>query len=112
MRATNTMETIHDGRPSVCSEAGLACETCVASTARQLAGVCKALKGKMIGQMFVQLYTEPACARMHGVFAEAYRSAELELAEIQTPQKPAVMEYGYERREVGSGRPHVMVAYA
>ncbi|MEQ1948826.1 MAG: hypothetical protein ABL995_16670 [Bryobacteraceae bacterium] len=112
MRATNSMETINDGRPSVCAEAGLACETCVSATARQLAGVCKGLKGKMIGQLFVQLYTEPACARMHGAFAEAYREAETELAEIGEPKVAAPVNYGYERREVGSARSRVMAACA
>jgi len=31
--------------------------------------------GKMLGQLFVQLYPHPACSRMHSHFAEAYRDA-------------------------------------
>jgi hypothetical protein len=115
---------MNDGRPSICSEAGLACETCVCATARQLAQVCKGLKGKMVGQMFVQLYTEPACARMHGVFTEAYREAEVELSAESVPSRtpvantygnkelPAPSNYGYERREVSFARPRAMAACA
>ena len=112
--ASYATQTTNDGRPAVCSEAGLACETCVSSTARQLAGVCKGLRGKMIGQMFVQLYTEPACARMHGVFAEAYREAEEELAFERKPVSQAMpqINYGYERREVTYARPRTMAACA
>jgi hypothetical protein len=29
----------------------------------------------MIGQMFVQVYPDPACSKMHGHFAEAYLAA-------------------------------------
>jgi hypothetical protein len=29
----------------------------------------------MIGQLFVQIYTDPACSRMHGHFAAAYIAA-------------------------------------
>jgi hypothetical protein len=29
----------------------------------------------MIGQMFVQIYTDPACSRMHAHFAAAYIGA-------------------------------------
>lgn len=61
--------------PRICSEVGLDCETCTEGTARNLAKVCKGLRGKMIGQLFVQIYTDPACARMHGHFAEAYIQA-------------------------------------
>jgi|HubBroStandDraft_3_1064219.scaffolds.fasta_scaffold922293_1 hypothetical protein len=61
--------------PRLCIEVGLTCDTCVSETAGQLAVVCKGLKGKMIGQMFVQIYPRSACARMHSHFAEAYRQA-------------------------------------
>src|SRR5580658_2021329 len=61
--------------PRVCVEVGLACEACAGESARQVAAVCKGLKGKMIGQMFVQIYPRSACARMHAHFAEAYRQA-------------------------------------
>jgi hypothetical protein len=32
----------------------------------------------MIGQLFVQIYTDPACSKMHGHFAEAYIAASVE----------------------------------
>src|SRR5580658_8532233 len=40
--------------PRICHEVGLDCETCTEGTARHLAKVCRGLRGKMIGQMFVQ----------------------------------------------------------
>jgi hypothetical protein len=61
--------------PQMCAEVGLDCATCTENTARQLAKVCGGLRGKLIGQMFVQIYTDPACAKMHGHFAEAYLAA-------------------------------------
>ena len=70
------METSPENNyPAVCIEVGLACETCAGESARHLAAVCKGLKGKMIGQLFVQIYPRSACARMHSHFAEAYRQA-------------------------------------
>lgn len=64
--------------PRICHEIGLDCETCVDSTARNLAKVCKGLRGKMIGQLFVQIYTEAACAKMHAHFADSYMDASME----------------------------------
>jgi hypothetical protein len=61
--------------PRICHEVGLDCESCAEGTARNLAKVCKGLRGKMIGQLFVQIYTDPACSRMHGHFAAAYIAA-------------------------------------
>jgi hypothetical protein len=61
--------------PAVCEEVGLTCEDCTEHTAQQVARVCKGLRGKMVGQMFVQLYPHPACSRMHAHFAQAYRDA-------------------------------------
>jgi hypothetical protein len=63
--------------PRICHEVGLDCETCTEGAARNLAKVCKGLKGKMIGQLFVQIYTDPACARMHAHFSGAYLEASL-----------------------------------
>src|SRR6185369_4573912 len=59
--------------PRLCLEVGLTCEVCTEATATQLAQACKGLRGKMIGQMFVQIHPDPACARMHSHFAETYR---------------------------------------
>src|SRR5580704_6772983 len=64
--------------PGICSEVGLDCETCTEGTARNLAKVCKGLRGKMIGQLFVQIYTDPACSRMHAHFEDAYLAASIE----------------------------------
>ena len=61
--------------PDVCVEVGLNCEECTSNTAREVAQVCKGLRGKMVGQMFVQLYPHPACSAMHNNFAQAYRDA-------------------------------------
>jgi hypothetical protein len=64
--------------PKICQEVGLDCETCTEGTARHLAKVCKGLQGKMLGQMFVQIYSDPACSKMHGHFAKAYLGATVE----------------------------------
>ena len=97
--------------PRLCVEVGLDCETCVSCTARELASACKGLRGKLVGQMFVQLYPDPACSRMHAHFAEAYRLAnsrepavELPTSEIDTQPIP--------RREPQPERRRVMVAVA
>jgi hypothetical protein len=72
--------------PRICHDVGLDCETCTESTARNLAKICKGLRGKSIGQMFVQIYTDPACARMHVHFSEEYMMASVE--------RPGVMSAG------------------
>jgi hypothetical protein len=64
-----------ENRPQSCSEVGLNCRDCVAESARQVAEVCRGLRGGMIGQLFVQIYADPACAPMHGHFAACYREA-------------------------------------
>lgn len=74
--------------PSACSSIGLICTDCTASTARELASVCKGLSGKMLGQLFVQIHSHPACARMHAHFAEAYREASRPVQ-----RKPAASEF-------------------
>jgi hypothetical protein len=61
--------------PQFCISVGLTCEACTTETARQLAKSCTGLRGKMIGQLFVQIHTDPACSRMHAHFANAYREA-------------------------------------
>jgi hypothetical protein len=69
------MTAYGDSYPGVCIEVGLTCEACTSNTAREVARVCKGLRGKALGQMFVQLYPDPACAQAHGHFAQAYRDA-------------------------------------
>jgi hypothetical protein len=63
--------------PEECRAVGLACEPCVESNARELASACPGLRGKWVGQLFVQIYTESACARMHTHFVRAYAQADL-----------------------------------
>jgi len=80
-----------DSYPRICREVGLSCESCTAESARQLAAVCKGLRGKMIGQLFVQIFPHPACARMHSRFAEHYvESAGPRTAEIPERAMTAV----------------------
>jgi hypothetical protein len=66
------MTTSASNLPPVCVEVGLDCYTCTASTARELAKACPGLPGKLVAQLFVQIHTHPACARMHRNFAQAY----------------------------------------
>ena len=67
--------TPENNYPRICLEVGLTCETCTAQTAREVAAVCKGLRGKAVGQLFVQIHPHPACARMHAQFAAQYREA-------------------------------------
>ena len=90
--------------PRICSEVGLTCESCTRATARELAAVCKGLRGKAVGQLFVQIYPNSACAPMHSYFAAQYREASRELA---VPAEPAV-----QRREVMSGGRRAFAAVA
>jgi hypothetical protein len=69
------MDIRENNYPELCLKVGLDCETCTGDTARQLAQSCHGLRGKMIGQLFIQIHPHPACARMHAHFASAYREA-------------------------------------
>jgi hypothetical protein len=64
-----------ENRPQSCFDVGLNCRDCSAENARQVARACKGLRGKAISQLFVQIYSDPACAPMHAHFAAAYREA-------------------------------------
>jgi len=64
--------------PRICREVGLDCQTCTEGTARNSAKICKGLKGMAIGQLFVQIHGDPACAAMHGHFVKAYLGASIE----------------------------------
>ena len=102
-----------DNIPQICSEVGLTCESCTAETARNLAAVCKGLPGKMVAQLFVQIYPNSACAPMHRSFAAHYREASAALAETLTETAAALIEESLpQRREVGSARPRMMAAVA
>jgi hypothetical protein len=78
--------------PRLCAEVGLTCKVCTAESARQLSQVCKGLRGKMIGQLFVQIYPHSACAPMHGYFAQSYHASSAGGAAEELPmRKPAIM---------------------
>ena len=62
--------------PHICREVGLSCIDCVQTVAEQTARVCTGLRGKAIGQLFVNLYTNPACSGMHAQFEAAYLEAQ------------------------------------
>ena len=48
----------------------------------------------MLGQMFVQLYPDPACSPMHGHFAQAYRDASPKEVQRETsPVRIAAVAY-------------------
>jgi hypothetical protein len=64
--------------PRICQDVGLDCETCTEGTARNLAKLCKGLRGKAIGQMFVQIHSDPACSKMHAHFTAAYLESTVE----------------------------------
>ena len=90
--------------PQLCSEVGLTCESCTRATARDLAAICKGLRGKAIGQLFVQIYPNSACSPMHSYFAAQYREASGDLAAAAEPL--------IERREVMFARPRAIAAVA
>jgi hypothetical protein len=72
----SSMNTPSDDRyPRMCLESGLTCESCNRETASQLAQACKGLRGKAVGQLFIQIHPYPACSRMHAHFAASYREA-------------------------------------
>jgi hypothetical protein len=73
---------IESDYPHLCVKVGLDCETCTGETARQLAQSCHGARGKMIGQLFVQIYPHSACSRMHAHFSACYREASREPLEI------------------------------
>jgi hypothetical protein len=61
--------------PALCVEVGLNCESCTASSARELARACPELPGKLVKQLFVQIHAYRACTRMYGNFSRAYAEA-------------------------------------
>jgi hypothetical protein len=77
--------------PRICSDVGLDCESCTEGTARNLAKICKGLRGKVIGQLFVQIHTDPACARMHAHFTEAYLEASIERMPAMSERRLALV---------------------
>lgn len=77
------MTTTANHLPDLCVQEGLDCTVCTSSTARELARACPGLPHKLVTQLFVQIHTHPACARMHGNFAQAY-------AEALSERKPAM----------------------
>ena len=104
---TPIFDTFDDISPEKCSKTGLSCGACTRETARQLAAVCKGLRGKAVGKLFVQLYPSPACAPMHAQFAAFYQTASAQSADVQ-----ARPDAGFKRREVGSAPGRLMAAVA
>jgi hypothetical protein len=103
----------NDNIPQICSEVGLTCEICTAETARNLAAVCKGLPGKMVAQLFVQIYPNSACAPMHRSFAAHYREATDAMVETLAETMVALVEEPLPpRREVKFARPRIMAAVA
>jgi hypothetical protein len=76
--------------PRMCREVGLDCQTCADSTARNLAKICKGLKGTSIAQLFVQIHSDPACASMHGHFVKAYLAASIERMPAMSERRVAM----------------------
>jgi hypothetical protein len=76
--------------PEFCHEVGLACEPCVEAAAQNLAKVCKGLQGQRIGQMFVQIHSDPACSKMHARFTAAYLAASKECQPVMS-ERPLLM---------------------
>jgi len=62
--------------PHLYREVGLSCNECTEVVAGQTARLCTGLRGKAVGQLFVQLYPHPACAPMHAHFEAAYQQAQ------------------------------------
>jgi hypothetical protein len=100
---------MNDNFPQMCSEDGHPCETCIAESARHLAAICKGLRGKAIGQLFVQILPNSTCAPMHKRFAAHYIAASALLAAMDPGP---VEEPVPERREVMSVRPRTRAAVA
>jgi hypothetical protein len=83
------MSEYENNYPKICLEVGLGCQECTTSSARELAQVCKGLRGKAVSQLFVQIHVYQACAPMHAHFAAAYQAAS-----IESLRKPVVSELG------------------
>ena len=79
------MNSFQPDYPALCVETGLNCESCTASTARELARTCPGLPARIASQLFVQLHAHPACSRMHANFSRAYAEAS-----VVPQRKPAV----------------------
>jgi hypothetical protein len=86
--------------PALCVQEALDCRSCTASTARELARACPGLPRQLVAQLFVQIHTYPACARMHNNFAQAYAEAG------KTVEAPAI------KKPMGGCRPIAATAVA
>ena len=104
---TPTFDPMDDISPEKCSHTGLSCSECTRETARHLAAVCKGLRGKAVGQLFVQLYPSSSCAPMHAQFAAFYQDASAAAVVLEVRPRES-----FERREVGSMRGRATAAVA
>jgi hypothetical protein len=76
--------------PGMCRDVGLDCQTCIEGTSRNLAKICKGLKGTAIGQLFVQIHSDQACAAMHGHFVKAYLEASIKRVPVISERRLAL----------------------
>ncbi len=106
---TTAPDAVEELSPQKCSQIGLTCGACTHETARHLASVCKGLRGKAVGQLFVQLYPSAGCAPMHAQFAGSYQ--EFSTA-VPAPVVTPIPIPSFERREVGSSPRRSMAAVA
>ena len=81
--AVENVVPAHETYPSLCMSVGLSCETCVTDSSAHLAHVCRGLRGPMLAQLFVQIYTDPACSPMAPRFAAEYRRASIRSEALQ-----------------------------
>jgi hypothetical protein len=79
-----------DTYPGLCREVGLDCQTSIEGTSRNLAKICKGLKGAAIGQLFVQIHSDPACAAMHRNFVKAYLEASIKRIPVISERRLAL----------------------
>ncbi len=59
----------------LCDEVGLDCTQCVRECAGHTARICGSLNGRLIGEIFGQIYHHAQCQQMSDLFARAYVEA-------------------------------------
>jgi len=69
------MDLLNENCPDSCSKIGLDCGTCIHQSAASVATVCHGLDARGVQQLFVQLYSSPACHHMAPAFEQAYRES-------------------------------------
>jgi hypothetical protein len=65
---------------------GLDCGTCVEVASRNLAAVCRELKGKALEHVFLQLHSKRSCRKMFRAYEASYQAhVEASLVQIAEP---------------------------